>query len=112
MRCHLEAHGIDHFIQGDHLASMLPGPQIHGYNTRAVLVPAEFAQHAVNVLSSTIVYASANSATAQPYRWPAALRTTLECLLFGWFIPGEAGDQHVAEAAPVAPQQTFDPSIS
>lgn len=49
--CVLEANDIPHFVQGGGFGGLFPGPQISGYNSRRVMVPASCVERAVELLS-------------------------------------------------------------
>ena len=46
----LEAHDIPCFVQNEALGSLFPGPQIHPYSTRAIMVPEERVRDALELL--------------------------------------------------------------
>ncbi len=82
----LEAEGIPYFVQGSGIASVLPGVQIGGYNTRILRVPEEHAERAREVLALLDAHDAADGEPPAP-RGTSRLRVILETLLFGWFVP-------------------------
>ena len=76
----LQAHEIPAFLHNGHIASVLPGVMIGGYNTQSVMVPEECAADALELV--------VNFRTApSPAGNTSVVRNAFELLLFGWFIP-------------------------
>jgi len=76
----LQAHEIPAFLHNGHIASVLPGVMIGGYNTQSVMVPDECAADALELIVNFRVAPS-------PAGDSSAVRNALELLLFGWFVP-------------------------
>jgi hypothetical protein len=86
MLCTLEAHRIPAFVQGAGFGALYPGPQIDFYNARRIMVPHSFAIEARKALE-----VFTHQAVPATFRRPSifnVLRTLLELVLFGWFVPG------------------------
>jgi putative signal transducing protein len=82
----LEAHDVPCFVHSAGIGSLLPGTQVPGYNTRAIMVPEERAADALELLKDF----QSPTAHVEPQRQPlkSRLRLLLETILFGWFVPG------------------------
>lgn len=83
----LEAHGIESFVHGQYLGSLLPGLQIESYNTRSIMVDDECAVEAREALAELFETAQPAEAVAT-LRIRDKVRIVLEAILFGWFVPG------------------------
>jgi 8-oxo-dGTP diphosphatase len=76
----LRAHEIPALLHNGHMASLLPGVMIGGYNTQSIMVPEECAADALEMV--------VNFRTApSPAGDSSAVRNALELLFFGWFVP-------------------------
>lgn len=76
----LRAHEIPAFLHNGHIASVLPGVMIGGYNTQSVMVPEECAADANELV--------VNFRTApSPAGDSSVGRNALELLFFWWFVP-------------------------
>lgn len=76
----LRAHEIPAFLHNGHMASVLPGVMVGGYNTQSVMVPEECATDALELV--------VNFRTApSPAGDSSAVRNALELLFFWWFVP-------------------------
>jgi 8-oxo-dGTP diphosphatase len=76
----LHAHEIPAFLHNGHIASVLPGVMIGGYNSQSVMVPEECAADALELV--------VNFRTApSPAGDSSAGRNALEMLFFSWFVP-------------------------
>jgi 8-oxo-dGTP diphosphatase len=76
----LQAHEIPAFLHNGHIASVLPGVMIGGYNTQSVMVPEECAADALELV--------VNFRTApSPAGNSSVVRNAFEFLFFGWFMP-------------------------
>lgn len=85
--CALQAHNIPFLVHGGAFGSLLPGPQIPGYNARRIMVPTPFVDEALQALAE-VAPPRAVDAAAQPRgNGPTTLRMLLEALLFVWFVP-------------------------
>jgi hypothetical protein len=82
----LEAHDIPCFVHGAGFGSLYPGPQIYGYNTRAIMVSEENAAAALELIRD--FDSQPGDLHAGPRPPSGRLRTLIEFLLFGWFVPG------------------------
>jgi len=81
----LEAHEIRCFVHNAGFGALYPGPQIHAYNTRAIMVPEEQVSEALEILRDFQSQPSDLHLEPKP---SGRLRALIELLLFGWFIPG------------------------
>jgi hypothetical protein len=81
----LEAHDIPCFVHNAGFGALYPGPQIHAYNTSAIMVPEEQVAEALELIRD---FQAQPSDTPPPPAPPGRLRALIELLLFGWFIPG------------------------
>ncbi len=86
MLCTLEVHGIPAFVQGGHFGALYPGPQIAFYNARRVMVPCAYAAEAREALA--IFTQPLEPAISRQPSILDKLRIILECVFFGWFVPG------------------------
>jgi len=76
----LQAHEIPAFLHNGHIASILPGVMIGGYNTQSVMVPEECAADALELV--------VNFRTApSPAGNSSVVRNVFEFLFFSWFLP-------------------------
>jgi hypothetical protein len=82
----LEAHHTPTFAHDRGIARMLPGIQINAYNTRSSMVSEEHVTVAVELLSELKRQERTGATTRLPLR--DRVRSVLEGLLFGWFVPG------------------------
>jgi hypothetical protein len=82
----LEAHDIACFVRNAGIGSLIPGPQVNGYNTRDVMVDEKNVADALELLEDF----QPKTSHAEPMRYPvkSRLRSLLETILFGWFVPG------------------------
>jgi hypothetical protein len=80
----LNAAGIPHFIQGGGLGAVMPGLQINALNSRSVMVPAEDAADAVELLRELDLM----QAPSVPAPLSSKLRMVLEVFFLGWMVPG------------------------
>lgn len=87
MLCLLEANDIPAYVHNNGFGGLKPGPQINMLNTRRVLVPAMYVEDALDTLSVLEKTAEEEQSAMRPQSVDK-LRTVLEFLLFGWFIPG------------------------
>jgi hypothetical protein len=82
----LEAHEIPCFVHGAAFGSLYPGPQIQDYNTRAVMVSEENEAAALELIRD--FQSQPDEPDSGPQRPSGRLRSFIEFLLFGWFVPG------------------------
>jgi hypothetical protein len=81
----LEANGIRHFVHNQGFGGLYPGLQIGLYNDRRIMVRADQAPHARQLLS---VFDPAPSAAAEaPLTFADKARVLFETLVFGWSFP-------------------------
>ena len=86
--CVLQAHGIPFLVHGGAFGALLPGPQIPAYNARRIMVPAAFADEAMQVLGELApARAVVSPAPSSNGSAPTMLRMLLETFLLGWFVP-------------------------
>ena len=76
----LQAHEIPAFLHNGHIASVLPGVMIGGYNTQSVMVPEECVSDAIELVANF-------RAAPSPAGNTSLVRNAFEWLFFGWFIP-------------------------
>jgi hypothetical protein len=87
--CALQAHGIPYLVHNGAFGALWPGPQIHAYNARRIMVPTPFAEEARQVLAEMAPPRLVDAAAAAAPRGsgPTTLRLLLEAFLLGWFVP-------------------------
>jgi len=84
----LEARGVPSFVRGGGIGSLLPGVQVESLNSRAIMVPEERAAEALALIADLHGSPDDGDGRTPPPRPPSKLRTLVEWLLFGWFVPG------------------------
>jgi hypothetical protein len=94
----LEAHEIPCFVHSAGFGSLYPGPQIDGYNRRAVMVPEENVAAALELVRD--FQSQPDELHSGPPRPSGKLRSFIEFLLFGWFVPGSRTSGHREERKP------------
>ena len=83
----LEARKVPCFVHSAGLGSLLPGVQVELVNTRAIMVPEEHAAEALALIAD--LHGPAGTRNDDPQHPRASkLRSLVELLLFGWFVPG------------------------
>ena len=81
----LDAYGVPHFVHNFHFGALFPAsPQLDLYNMRRVYVPADQAAYARQLLEDFFPDLGVPAELSSRDK----LRVVLECLLGGWFIPG------------------------
>jgi hypothetical protein len=81
----LEANGIRHFVHNQGFGGLYPGLQIGLYNDRRIMVRADQAPHASQLLS---VFDTAPSPAGEPrLTFADKARVLFETLVFGWSFP-------------------------
>jgi hypothetical protein len=81
----LEANGIRHFVHNQGFGGLYPGLQIGLYNDRRIMVRADQAPHARQLLS---VFDTAPSPAGEPpLTFADKARVLFETLVFGWSFP-------------------------
>ena len=87
--CLLEANDIPHFVHNAGFGSLYPGPQVAWYNNITVMVPASFADDAIEVLSVLSEHLSEPESSLSGANTPmkGKIRMIVEVIVFGWFIP-------------------------
>ncbi len=83
--CILNREEIPHLIIGQHFGSIIPGLQIASYNERTIQVPKEFEERAIEVVDE---FRNMDVRLEQTYALTSKIRTIIEAIFFGWFIPG------------------------
>ncbi len=83
----LEARKVPYFVHSAGLGSLLPGVQVESFNARAIMVPEEHAAEALALIADLRGSPQNRDELPAPTR-SSKLRTVLELLLFGWFVPG------------------------
>jgi hypothetical protein len=84
----LEARKVPCFVRGGGIGSLLPGVQVESFNARAIMVPEERAAEALALIADLRGSSAGHDDKPPPPRRSGRLRTLLELLLFGWFVPG------------------------
>ena len=86
MESMLDAHEIPYFVHNRGFGGLYPGPQLHIYNARRIMVRADRALEAKELLA---VFAGppAEFETERKLSWPDKLRVLGEAAIFWWFIP-------------------------
>jgi len=87
LRSLFDAAGIPYTVQNDAFGSILTGPQIDNYNTKSIMVPAEFIEQAHEIVGH---YESVTESSAPVTSLRDRIRMTIEAVLFSWFAPGRA----------------------
>jgi hypothetical protein len=85
---HLEGEGIFHFVHNDFFGTLRVGPRIDLLNKKTLLVPASKADEAREVLSEYLKHKEDPSTSVRLYSRSDRIRMIIECLVFGWFVPG------------------------
>ena len=101
----LTAAGIPFFVHNDFYGSLRVGPQIDLLNVKTFMVAEEASDEARELI---LDFLEATATSPRSTRWLDRGRVVIECLLFGWFIPGRSGtamekDQGDGDADRVAP---------
>ena len=84
----LDAHDIPYFVHNRGFGGLYPGPQLHIYNARRIMVRADRAPEARDLLA---VFAGppADFETDRKLSLWDKLRVIGEAVLFSWFIPSK-----------------------
>ncbi len=82
----LEAHGIQHYVHNQGFGGLYPGMQIELYNARRLMVPADQATDARELLSVFSIQ-SPTTATDEKMSVTDKLRVLFETCIFGWSFP-------------------------
>lgn len=82
----LEAYGIQHFVHNRGFGGLYPGMQIELYNVRRLMVPAEQAPDAIELLS-VLSQRSNESEAEQKLEVTDKARVVLETIIFSWSFP-------------------------
>ncbi len=82
----LEANGIRHYVHNQGFGGLYPGMQIELINDRRLMVAAEQAEDASELLS-VFARPSVESAIEEKLTLGDKLRVLFESLLFGWSFP-------------------------
>jgi hypothetical protein len=83
--CLLDAYGFPHFVHNYYFGGLYPGPVFDLYNRRRVLVPAEMAADARQLLDDFLPGIESASFNMSP---ADKVRAVIEVLVMGWFTPG------------------------
>jgi hypothetical protein len=83
--CELEAASIPYFVAGQYFGSLYPGPQVASYNERAIKVPENYIEHALEIVAD---FRSGYEPTATNLAPKSKLRVVVEFLFMGWSVPG------------------------
>ena len=84
----LEANGIQHYVHNRGFGGLYPGMQIWLYNDRRIMVPAEQALEARELLSIFLLQ-PAVSDIDEKMTVPDKMRILFETCVFGWSFPGK-----------------------
>ena len=84
----LDTEGIHYFIHNDYFGSMRVGPQIDLLNRKAIMVAAEDADRAREIIATLNGRQTPEEAGQESFSAGQKLRMVLETIFFGWFIPG------------------------
>jgi hypothetical protein len=95
----LEALEVPYHVRNEHFGAMRVGPRIAHFNERWLEIPREHLAAVGEALA-----ARPGRDRLGPRRWNATtrLRTLIELLLFGWFVPGHAARVRPLRAAGLA----------
>jgi hypothetical protein len=84
----LEGEGIFHFVHNDFFGTLRVGPRIDLLNKKTILVPASRFDDAREVFSEYLRRKEDASTSIRLYSRSDRIRMIIECLAFGWFVPG------------------------
>lgn len=84
----LDAHGIQHYVHNRGFGGLYPGMQMELYNTRRLMVPADHAAEARDLLA---VFSRQSTTSDADDRMTLAdkLRVVIETFVFGWSFPSK-----------------------
>lgn len=82
----LDANGIRHFVHNRGFGGLYPGMQIELYNVRRLMVPADQANDALELLSVFSQRSTASEAE-QKLDWRDKVRVLAETIMFSWSFP-------------------------
>lgn len=85
----LQAYEIPYFIRGGAFSKLYPGLQIKDYNTQTVMVPAEFADSARELLHDFIHPQPQENSTHSNFSTIRIFRVLIELILAGWIFTGK-----------------------
>lgn len=77
----LEAEDIPFFVHNAGMGGLMPGLQIPSYNARTLMVPAPYAENAMEIIAALQLDGH------QPLDTGDKLRVLFEAILLGWFVP-------------------------
>ena len=86
LRSLLEAEGIQYFVHNDNFGTMLVGPLISLYNSKAIMVPDQFAGRAREIVAE-LRRPEVTTVEATP-GFLDRVRMVFEAVVFSWFVPG------------------------
>src|SRR5262249_17724716 len=78
----LEARGVPCFVRGGGIGSLLPGVQVESFNARAIMVPEDRANEALDLIADLRGSADYGGDKEPPPQPTSKLRTLAELLLF------------------------------
>jgi len=85
----LDGEGIPYFVFNDHFGSLEIGPSISMVNEKIIMVHEENLESARELISEFFKNAGPEALGASSeYSLIDKIRLVLECLLFGWIMPG------------------------
>lgn len=84
----LDAHGIQHYVHNQGFGGLYPGMQMDLYNARRLMVPADHAAEALDLLA---VFSRRSTAPDADDRMTPLdkLRVVIETFVFGWSFPSK-----------------------
>ena len=86
LRSLLEAEGIQYFVHNDNFGSMLVGPLISLYNSKAIMVPDQFAGRAREIVAELRRHETDTVESTTGFL--DRVRMVFEAAVFAWFVPG------------------------
>jgi len=84
----LDAHDIPYFVHNRGFGGLYPGPQLHIYNARRIMVQADRVSEARDLLS-VFMGPPADFETERKLSVWDKLRVIGEAVVFAWFIPAK-----------------------
>ena len=84
----LDAHGIQHYVHNQGFGGLYPGMQMDLYNARRLMVPAD---HAAEALDLLVVFSRQSTVSDADDSMTLAdkLRVAIETFVFGWSFPSK-----------------------
>jgi hypothetical protein len=95
LRSIFDSEEIPYFVRNDSFGSIVPGPQIENYNTKAIMVSEQYEQQAREIVR---MYESETVESRPAVSILDRIRMVLETVLFSWFAPGRARNKTEKES--------------